>query len=772
MKWMSVILFVAFGSISFAKVTEVNQSMIQNVLETFSRDCTFANGPSSEAIDLVKSLSQTLKSINDPNCNSALGAVAALEAARVEAEGYLAGIPNDLVNDVDKNSRRLQRKKEEIVSLMSTTTDPAEMTLLRNELITTQLELAQASSERDSREQIEATYRRARSLRTLVLGTNAAIDQMLNNRECWLKKPGVLQNVAGIGSAIGYSVAMSSPNTEIGFLVSAGMQIVSRTIDFFIKLAREEDVDQFQVSIQPLAMTCALQKMNRIYCEAQDTVKAIDTVGPNLHKPTKDPIWSGVRILERDIPRAISWIEKLRAGGNPNSQVDARSRLEFQQKEALLDNSVLILNGVFEEMGSLLSGTNDLEDKFKVLKDIISGVVAPLCPPMYGPSTSPSVGNPMCDINDYYQAVYFLLGVTPEQMAQIQANNRGALPAFTGGGGLSLSMLRAVGVEPTYQLSPIRDRFTNWHDRAKQRFTIVKNRVIGTDLQLIFDEGITGSRYMEERSETPLGSFRIIYNFIEKTKSDATSAGELDLRKNTLESLQIIISAMEKVANQEEQLDSARTLITKAANLVQGSSFLRSRIDRLVKRQLQILVEDRNYIPDDVTLRLLAANDYISVLQGLFSNSSLAEIKGKALAAQGTIQRALPGFLNLFQPSIKESMTQLSQSQDQFRDSNQASKFLKTSLCFYLLQSPRWNDRLNMQSCIGLQEISPIGIETPKFAKALFNKPYEERSCLYNNYIRKNRVYEKRNVQPSPAVKNARQVDSRELKKVLLKKYL
>lgn len=769
MKWMTwASLTFLLSSAVWAGGTDVNQTMIQNVLESFTRDCSFANGPSSEAIDLVKSLSQTLNSINDPNCNSALGAVATLEAARVEAEGYLAGIPSDLVNGVDQNSRRLQKKKEEIVSLMSQTTDPTDMNYLKQELIATQLELAQSGSDRDSREQIEASYRRARSLRALVLGTNAAIDQMLTNRECWLKKPGVLQNVAGIGSAIGYSVAMSSPNTEIGFLISAGLQIVSRTIDFFIELARKEDVDQFRVSLQPLAMICALQKMNRIYCDSQDMVRAVDTVGPQLHSAVSDPLWSGVKILEREMPNAISWIDKLRSGGTPNSQADARVRLEFQQKEALLENSNLIVDGVFDEMSGLLSSTINIEDKFKTLKDIVLNISYTLCPMQYSNSDQ-TVKNPMCEIYESTLGAYFLLGISSEQMSQIQRNNSGSLPSM---GSLTLAMVNGVGYQPVYQLGPIRERFKQWQDRAKQRFLIVRSRVIGTDLQLIFDEGVSGSHFAEEKNKTPLGAFKKIYEFLDKTTKENSvppvSEAELDLRKNVMAALATIISTLEQVSRREIQLDPARNRIAEAASLSQGSSFLRSRIDRLVRRQLQILVEDRNYIPNDVTLRLLAANDYISVLQNLYGSSSLTELKGKALSAQAVIQNSLPGFLNLFTDSIKESLVMLTQSQDQFRDSNHASMYLKTSLCFYLLQSPKWNDKLNMSSCLGLQEISPIHLETPKFARALFSKPYEERSCLYNTFLRKNRVYESRGSLPNPSIQSG---DARVLKKALLRSF-
>lgn len=772
---------------TWAGVTDVNQTMIQNVLETFTRDCSFANGPSAEAIDLVKSLSQTLSAINDPNCNSALGAVAALERARVEAEGYLAGIPSDLVGNVDQTSRSLQRKKEEIVALMSQTSNPAEMNFLKQELISTQLQLAQSTSERNSRDQIEASYRRARSLRALVVGTNAAIDQMLNNRQCWLKKPGILQNVAGVGSAIGYSVAMSSPNTEIGFLISAGLQIVSRTIDFFITLAREDNVDLFQVSIQPVAMACTLQKMNRIYCDSQDTVRAVDTIGPNLHNPGTDPIWSGVKILGQEMPQAISWMDKLRSGGTPNSQADARLRLEFQQKETLLDNSNLILEGVFDEMGEVLSSMTRPADKFKTLKDMLINTVKPLCPSSSDSyQSSSTVINPLCEIYENNPAIYFLLGLSESQVTLLLEKNSTLVPS-----GLTLGMLAKVEFEPSYELGPIRSRFKDWQERAKQKFMIVRNRVIGTDMQLVFDEGISGSRLAEEKNRTPLGAFRRIYTFLEKTtkdKADKTgtiqgtdraaagdesdqsgSANELDLRKNVLESLKVIIDTLEKVSKQEIQLEPARLKIVEAANLTRGSSFLRSRIDRLVRRQLQILVEDRNYIPNDVTLRLLAATDYISVLQNLYGNSSLAEIKGKALTAQAVIQNSLPGFLTLFRDPIKESLKLLSQSQDQFHDTSQASKYLKTSLCFYLLQSPKWNDKLNMESCLGLQEISPIGIETPKFSKALFSKAYEERACIYNTYIRRNRIYESREHLPNPALqKSLAPVDHRTLKKALL----
>ena len=155
--------------------------------------------------------------------------------------------------------------------------------------------------------------------------------------------------MAGVGSTLGASAALTTVSSERAVLLSAGLGILSTVVDFFERLSIAKKLAQFDLALGSTAITCAMEKMNDVYCSAQDTLNAIKQVGASYYDSKKDPVWQGVGILEKEIPVLLAWLQKVKSGGSAGTIEDAEKQANIELREVNLINSQRIFEGYYRD---------------------------------------------------------------------------------------------------------------------------------------------------------------------------------------------------------------------------------------------------------------------------------------------------------------------------------------------------------------------------------------------------------------------------------------
>ena len=739
-----LVLLVLFGPSSawaffnLGQDTELSNdesTQIIKLLETFSNGCSLTKGVSADAISVVQGLASSVRSAeNDPRCKSLSGLVTSLDSTTLQAQSLIPQVNDSYVNEIEIQLSSLQRKKEEITTLLTQTTDPTEISELRSELYRVRIEIAGTMSEAKDTAVNDQQIRKAQALRLLLGSTQQAVNQIIANEACWVGQPSLLQQVAGVGSTLGASAALTTVSSERAVLLSAGLGILSTVVDFFERLSKAKKLSQFDLALSSTAITCAMEKMNDVYCSAQDTLNAVKQVGANYYDSKKDPVWQGVGILEKEIPVLLAWLQKVKSGGSAGTIEDAEKQANIELREVNLINSQRIFEGYYRDAKLRY----DIDRRFEIIINLSLGSFYRLCA-SNGPNGGPNMENPLCS-GDYQFIPYQLIGLSKTQQLAVQ--NKYQNISFSS---ITVDTLVAAGITeaPSITLDTVRVQFQKLFDRKREEFDIEKRLTLGQDLTLIFDEAMK-KNYAIANPVTAESSLENLMLFLKPREGRESEDMQLDLREQVIRSVETILEQIRLVSKKQVTNQQAKDVIFTAADLKFGTSFLGDRLERLVRTDLERLVRDPDQVDDVTRLPLLAANDVISELRKYYQASSLQEMQESSTNAQLIMVRTIDPFIRLFANAMVRVFNDFDNIQRRVGGEGSAQAMaLKTKLCFYFLGATR-TQKFFLDECEGLTAKSVLGVQTVPFSKTLFSGPLENRACLYRNFIMKNRIYEKR----------------------------
>jgi hypothetical protein len=726
----------AFGFGNPELSTEESSQIIK-LLDTFSNGCTLTRGPSADAISVVRGLSSTIKaSLDNPDCKSLAGVATSLDSATIQAQSLIPQANDSYVTDLEQQINSLEKQKQEITTLLTQTTDLSEIAALRSQLYAVRIELAGTLSNAHDSAINDKQIRRSQAVRLLLSSTNQAVNQILANESCWVGQPGVLQQVAGVGTTLSANAALMTPASQTAVLLTSGMSILSTIVNFFERLSVAKKVAQFDLALGSTALTCALEKMNDVYCSAQDTLNAIKKVGPKLHDPNEDPVWAGLGLLEKEIPTLVGWLQKIKSGGGANTAEDAEKKAEIELKDVKLNNSKVLFEGYFRDTQLRYNNTVDPEQKFSLLRSLILNITYRVC---YTSTGGQDTLNTLCRVKATEFLPFFLLGLeSNEYQTLIKLYNNLSF------GSLDLSLLASAGIDKEFSLERTNIKFNNLYLLAKETLEIEKRLALGQDLTLIFDEAMKRN-YKVANPVTAQSSLEGLIGFLSAAQKRQQPDPQKGLREQTLFSLTVVLNQILFVAQQEITPEQAQEEIFKAANLKIGTSFLSDRLERLIRLDLEQLVYNSDQIDDATRLPLLAASDAVKELRRYYQVSSLQEMQESASNAQIVMNKTLDPFVRLFANPMQRAFDEFDTIARKVGGDGAAQALaLKTKMCFYFLGTMRPQDFF-LRECEGLMAKSVLGLETPAFRKDLFKQPMEDRACLYRNFIMKNRIKERQN---------------------------
>lgn len=714
------------------KWTPEDAETVSKLLASFGNGCSLTGGVASDALTTVKSLGDLMKSAAAaPECQSLAGAVASLQAAHLQASGIWPSANEDSFSDSEREYLRNKKQKDEIMLLLATETDATARQDLKKQLQDIQIYLSGADGQRVAAMDADRRIRKNEAMKILVSSTNLAMDQAIANQSCWAAKPDLLQQLVGLGSSVGYSAALVTPASGVALGLGAGMQIIGGVMDYFKRLSTAKKISTFTAPLSPVALTCALEKMNQIYCAARDSQSSIDVISKAGSSLAQDPVWQGMTLNRRNVPLVINWLERLRTGaGSASSPEDVVKIEDLERRKQLLQQSPRRLQAYLAKYKPMYLQATTQEGKFGFLRDFIANLSSSYCYNQPGVTNS----NPLCSVNAPNYAPFYLLGVNSAQFNLLISKYSGL--EFSQ---VTLQLLAAEGIPVNIDIDQVETRFVVWYDTAKQRFDIESANLLGEDLRLVFEEAQPKGDSDKLRL-SPKTALEQILTFL---KMPALAPATPDFTSDVIVQLQSVFDHMEAVAQGSLTPEDARDMIFKDINLSAGTQYMQNRIQFSLRQHLESLILKQGDLP----LQALAATDYLQDLYSYYSADSLEILRRKSLSAQSTIQRSVDPFVGFFQTPLKETLTSLDALVRKNAEGPGGPNYeVKLTLCFYLLGTSSWPTNVDLSICNGMygKPLFAEGQSTPKFSKALYNLPYQDRACLLRDFVRRNQVLQRK----------------------------
>lgn len=735
-------------------------SQIRGMLSYFGPGCSL-NGPlSQDAAHSINGLVDILTDMkNDPDCKSLVGLASSLQTT----SRSIPFLPAEH-NASDREVKALRSEKRQALFLLGQL-DPAsdEAETLRGALQTIELELASAKGFQKADDENEVEARQLGSVNTLLITTQALMDQMVSNQRCWDKFHIILQQVAGLGAAVGQSAALDASTSGISAIVGAAVSLAAMIMDVSHRKMQENRINKVAEILEPSAVICASETMANQYCSAQDALNAVELVARALtsSKPD-DEVWSGIRLLEREVPNVTSWLEIVRAGAAVSTSGAATAAQKIYQKEELLKSSKAIAQARIKETAKLFDKVTETDPAKKALKqwNLEKQALKDIIVNIYGLGShigGGGVTNPMATIyTNTHLGGYKLLGIPDDYIPQQGSNGIKEFDQFNPFTDWPPSLGKF-----SPDMGVVERSFNEWHKLAVDNFNLEKNTVIFDDPLLIFTQAYPIFYQGGQKGISTRQSLEVIIHFLKTYRPVFFSAPALqnqyiDTEERLEKILKIIDTVLEYEApnkkksgkpDEDVSKDPAKALsaVETQANLQNGTDFIKNRVEFFVRLVLQDLVLKKHGISDSTAIQLLAADDIVNELKSISGRASLQSIKSDAKHAQSLLSKALIKYYDAFDDQISRGLSEWDKMIKKFHEDPEDENYhTKTIACLNLLSSPEWKSSLSLDRCVNTQlsSVFPEGPKSVVFTKELFNKPLKERICSYRDFNRKNNVFQ------------------------------
>lgn len=738
------------------------QTQVQQLLETFGGHCSLTQGPASDAIALVNQLRLTIKGIlDDENCAGIAGNLDILNSAYAQAQSLAPYIHGRLADDAQLVLEN-EAKKKALILALSQETDSSIISNLKTSLYEVESELATASANADTNLLRDHMLRRAEAANLLAMTAQSVTESVVNQKACINSKPEVLRDLVTLGSSIASTAAFAIGQVGPAMLLSTGGKALNSILGYFEDLAIRKKLKRFDLSLQPIALGCTLERITEVMCNGLDGIRAIESAKV-FQKNDKDPFWQGVDILQSDLPNLLRWLDKVRVRGDePAGPGDATVIIELGQKRKSLENSLVRFNGDKNKLAQTLSRYPNSRDQFKFLRDFAQLPVERFCQVSH--SGGSQIGHPLCETVDSFDyQPYFLLGVTPAQYGRLLEKFGVSVYPISN---FTFDLLAEIEAAPP-TLSVVIQNFLIWHGEAKRNLEIQEELFLTDDLRVLFSTTLFGKNNGLGRSAAD--SLNIVLDFIKSIETQYLNQNPfpdtylklLKQIKESLESLRREIQAIEEGRDSDEELKCARDRIIQKLNLVNSSNFIRRRVFEVVRDFLRTIAESPNLLPDNVSIQALASEDFVNDLAKFSSGVGRQTLLDSFNISVGVMRESIEPFIDLFEGPLESSLKAL--KDDPY------GKPLRTKICFYLLGSNSY--RKFYKHCDGVQVETLYGLRSESFSKALFDKPLD-RACIARNLYRKDLLIEK-GILPRPGAPQPRQkITDSAVKSIILKSKL
>ncbi len=722
----AVVSIILVLSPSPGRADEVFQ--LEQLLNYFSASCPTQGEWTRAAINQASQLISTLQSVqNDPACQSLAGAVSQL--------GLLSQRIAALENDFNQRQLfGLKKEQETLLLQLSNTNDPVEISIIESQLRALQVDIATLEGYQDFNE--DYAYRdRSSALSNLVLNTNVILNQALANQNCLIKNPSLLSGLASLAGSVYAPLATSG----ISLAISAGVELLGSIIEWARKNEIAKEIDRIAEGIAASAYQCVLESLSNQWCSAQDALHVIDL--KTRARNVSDPLWIGVRLLDRELPNFLEWLELVRSGADPTNPYEAERQNSVFRREASIKTTRAAALGTINESKILFAGSETSLQKWVIERSAIQDIVGQI---YYG---NP-YGNPMTDVYDTSYAPYYLVGLQKNEVPQDL--NNGIIKPFSQfdpftewpGGGF------------TPELDNVIKRFELWVAEGQKKLDAERDAAFFPDVLQVFDDAVTAKTFGYQKGLSPMTSIERLIQFLLNQMPDKLAPPTHQrIYEDTIQRLKNILEQIQVSENPstEEELKMALQAIYREMQLDHGTSLIYGRLNRSIRISLsELVLSGTGDLSQQQAAQFLAADDIVNELQRHSPRGNLSMIRMDIFNSQRITENTLDRVFSAFGKEIRIILEKISEKATKEKNLNGKYTIGRAQFCFSLMAIPSWahsNDRnakTTRALCLGSQ-IPSLFIDAPSSAilnRSFLEEPYEKRTCELRNFFRREKIYQ------------------------------
>jgi hypothetical protein len=726
--------FAQLGPISIGNPSKKYPA--SELLAYFGASCPSQGEWTRAALGQSEALMAALETLkNEPECKTISGTIGDLGLLNSK----IAQLQSVSAEQAQLNE--LRSREQELLLQLSSVTDTA----LRSELVTmlssVQLSLVAAQSAVETRNEY-ARPQQVDLLLQVVSTTEAITQQAIRHQGCLLKRPSLLPAIASLAGAVGAAVSVVNPAIGIG--AAAGTVLLGQTVEYFRKAPIARGVRKISEAMAGRAYQCVLESLSTQWCRADDAERVVRLKAEARSLPlASGNLRVAVRLLDREIPALLSWLEMLRGGANPSSVADAFRQQEVYQREALVRSALPLALGVLEQARPLFDTSFDPQEKWRVQRKAINDLAALIAVQRFGPY---EIKNPLPDILPEPFGRYFLVGLRESEIPSLPAGGLVPFDQFN-----PFTQWPARGsFSPSLEL--VEGQVREWIELARQRVSREMALVLQPDALRTLSEAFDPtSNPWKVSARQAAGALRLFLESRAPRQFEVSSYQKL--YSDTIERLGQLERELDSVVevpgqgpmsgpSREQQVLGG---IYATMGLQYGTIFLRSRLDLAMRVALSEVFASLSESEQKVAAQVLASDRFLDVLQKVSGTDNLVLILADIQNSKPVTQETLQAFSDVFGKNLRRTLERYQERELVLRGATGASyRRSRTELCLSLLAVPAWPKRVPKELCLGLQ-LEPLLAGGPRsiaLSEEWFRKPHEERACVYRDYLRLSKIYQ------------------------------
>jgi hypothetical protein len=719
-------VIVTLFMICLSQMTYASQAQqAGQILNYFGSTCSTNGEWTRAATGHAQSLIEVMRSLRDNvQCRSIAATISDLSSLQTYVTQLSA-------TSSQKEILSLRKQEQVLLQALSASVDISEQIMISAELRNVQLQLAKYEGYGEASAQNSDAVKAGQAMETLVINTQAFLAGITANQECIQSNTQIL---AGVASLVG-SVASSVLPSYYGVLAKAGLELTGQVVDFARKYNINRHMNKISQSIASTAYHCAFESLSTHWCSAQDTMNAINLKELTLTNP-EDDMWIGVKIIDRELPSLLKWLQKVRAGSTPTTEAESERQNRSIRRETQVRTAEKYGQGTINGRRDLFATAPDPKAQWQILKSVIGNLV-------YGTQDGNpnSTVTPLDEIYPENYAPYYLLGIKPQDVP------RGAgaayLEFFTSFDPFTQWPANMGTFSP--DLEEVERNFNLWISEAKGNIQRELQQVLQVSPLEVMDDAINN----EGRNlTTPRKAISTTIKFLNSNMPTVfATENHKRIYVDTLKILNDIAKEIDKVheANSTYSPLEALKAIATISQIQFGTILVEGRITRSVRYALNDLVIRRTDVNDDLASQLLAADDVVKSIQRITPNVNFTAYRQDISNSQSTIQNTMQEFADMFAKSIRKSLKlydalAIKSGEGPNGPNNQA----KAALCLKLVSLSEWPKKIPFELCEGaqLQHINPKGPKSVVVTQDELAKPLEERICHYRNFLRRSYIFQ------------------------------
>ncbi|MFZ4715577.1 MAG: hypothetical protein ACOYL6_17770 [Bacteriovoracaceae bacterium] len=713
MKLLITMVFLFTTLVSRADMTAQSSQL----LSYFGASCSVNGEWTKAAVGYAENLIEVMKSLrDDEHCKTVAGSISDI----TNLKDYVQKLQNE---SGQKELMALQKEEQVLLLSLSSANDASEKATISSELRNNQIRQAVYTGYDDYNN--SQTKKSQEAMETLVINTQAFLSTINANQQCLQNNSSMLTGIASMVASV-----VSSVLPTYGPIIKAGVELTGQIVEFSRVKRINKHIRKISQSIASTAYQCALESISNSWCNAQDTVNAINLKEVPPIDPETDSMWTGVRILDRELPSLLKWLEKVRAGSIPTNSAEA----ERQNLSVRREMRVQIVNRfgkgtINENRGYFNDSTND-KSKWTYLRKMINAILTEV-----RKDNDPSA---LSEIYSSDYSPYYLLGLSRDEAP----GNDGYLIDFSSFDPFTQWPKGKPAFIP--DLTAMEKRFDLWISIA----TINMQREILQVLQVspleVMDDAINDEGKLVT---TPRKAITNILRFMKLNIPEKfVTENHKRIYEDTIKLLEKIAINIDDVHDQSILKNPlvALTDISDLAQLRFGTVLIDGRVTRTIRYALNNLVV-KHAGNEDIASQLLAADDIVKSIERVTPNMNLTATRAEILNSQSISQKSASTFANLFAKSIKKSLEDYDRLAIKSKEGPTGpNRQMKAGLCIKLMTIDEWPKKIPFELCKGAQlmHIHPKGPRSVVVTEDELEKPFAERVCRYRDFLRRSYIFQ------------------------------